>query len=141
MKNWKIGLLAGFLLVVLAGNAFASPYEWLRSPWASTSGTFNANANNTNKIYWYPETSGNYYEYRALYLHDGDDWVRITECDHAGYINGKATDGCFNVPFWGWSAGTYTARATIQWSGCGSYTPTPNTATCGDYHQFSLTLT
>ncbi|HID73302.1 TPA: hypothetical protein EYP38_05155 [Candidatus Micrarchaeota archaeon] len=130
----------------MAANAFASPYEWFDYLWSGPnkvvkSGTFNADdPTNSNKIYWNVSTSGNYYEYRALYLNntpayslsDSSDWTRVTHCDKAGYVNGWSLDGCFNIPFTGFSSGSHVAFITTNWAGCGTYTPVPDTSSCGD---------
>jgi len=139
MRNlYKCCVLAAVFLL-LAAVAYASIYEWVVDDSVQLSGSFKANCAQSNKIYWTVETSDNYYEYRALYLSNNGTWRRITNCDRQGYLDGTRIDSCFNEPFFGFAPGIYTARVSINYAGCGTYTPTP-ASNCGDFEDINLIL-
>lgn len=139
MKSIYLLLLA----VCLMGLSFASPYEWFASPYYQMSGTFNANDyNQSNKFYMNMNTSGSYFEFTALYLDISGygNFTRISECSFNQTISGYTELRCFDISFAGFTNGTYPARITTNYAGCGGFTPTPDVINCGDIYEFNMTL-
>ncbi|MBI5224227.1 hypothetical protein HY990_07445 [Candidatus Micrarchaeota archaeon] len=134
-------------MIALTAASFASPYEWLRN--LSEGGAKISIAGlhyeytreynvPENFIEWYPTTSSNFSEYRALWINNSGTWERITQCSFIGNISGNATDICRNVT-WNKPAGTYNIRVSINWEGCMGFDPNPGPY-CGDYYDYEITI-
>lgn len=144
MKNLRYLIIGLSVTLSLAIGAFAlaSSYEWLTNFQVSPStspihnGTF-------LKVYRNINTSGAFEEYRSVYYQftapemgpSDSAWQEWTDCRVSGVVSGTLQDGCYPVIATS-TAPTATStlwiRATTNYGGCGTYTPTPNIGTCGD---------
>ena len=150
MQNKKIltisFVFALFLSVIfLAKPVFASIWEWIYSYYPPPNC---CHANATSTVRWQVATSGgNWYEYRTYYYGTSTlasqtptIWNEFRQddgtynCRKEGYIDGIGPeDACeIKIPTFSPSSVSYLwLRVTTNYSGCGTWTPTPSND-CGD---------
>lgn len=121
--------ISGAFLIKSVPTVQASAYEWIQN--FMTPGVVYSNTT-SSAVLWVVNTTDNFYEYRSLYHSTSTDgpWTEWTDCRHEGYVNTSSTDVCY--PFIPATSVTTTMymRATVNFSGCGTYTPTPSDG-CG----------
>lgn len=145
--------LAAFILsgLLVSSTAFASAYEWINNlGWSTTSGTCCSTSQGAT-FTWRTNTSGAFDEYRSLYYYvtttvgytpvDTDSWTEWTGCRLHSTINGYVDEKCAVTLPQVFSTSTLWVRRTTNYAGCGTWTPAPNTTTCGDSQQSSHTFT
>jgi hypothetical protein len=147
-------LAALVLSGLLVGSAaFASTYEWISDlGWSTTGGTCCSTSQNVT-FTWRTNTSGAFDEYRSLYYYatttppglyvpgDSAPWTEWTGCRLHSTVNGYVDEKCAVTLPQVFSSSTLWVRRTTNYAGCGTWTPAPNTATCGDSQQSSHTFT
>lgn len=150
------GKILTLLALLLVGNfVAASPFEWIESFTITGSGSgcvtsagsnvtlssigscsFTANMGLQGTSNWL-ENAAFYYKPAA-----GGDWAYLSkvgggECKTQLNLNGGITV-VYSCNFVKPAAGNYVFRASINFNGCGGWTPTPNTATCGDTRDLNV---
>lgn len=146
-------LLLATLIVAglsLTSSALASAYEWIDNlSWSTTDATC-CSSNENVTFRWRTNTSGAYDEYRSVYYYvtttsaytpdNNTAWTEWAGCRLSGTINGSLDEKCaVTVPTVSVSS-TLWVRRTTNFSGCGTWTPTPDTTNCGDAQQSSHDL-
>lgn len=126
----RIMVIAGALSLVTVGVALASSYEFIKSvQFPST--TYSGNYATTT---WDVRTTGTFYEYRSLYYSTTNspyNWIEWTTCRREGNVDTEIQDTCIpTLPTVGTPTTLY-VRASTNYSGCGTWTPTPDESSCG----------
>jgi hypothetical protein len=154
--------------IAVAKPISASVYEWisyihLNSPGILTEYGYRpwysgiVEPGDPIKVKWQTNTTGSYEEYRSLYyaftpvpaplevVRPADtDWIEITSCRNSGTISSgtPVIDVCDITVATSTSMSTSTQwlwlRSTTNYSGCGTWTPTPG-AYCGDAQEATTT--
>lgn len=143
MKKHVIGTMVGIVALAcigMVGIAHASSYEWIKGMSYTLNNPFSSrNATTT----WDVRTSGAYYEYRSLYYATSSTpsvWTEWTHCRREGVVDTESMDSCgIENPAVAATTTLY-IRSSTQYSGCGTWSPTPNEATCGGTFTVTTTL-
>lgn len=141
MRFYKIAAagLSVLSLAFFATKALTSAYEWI-NPF-SIPGTWTVSGA-TSTVSWTTNTSASYDEYRTAYYYttttlqgpsDGD-WTEWTDCRHQGSVYPSSNDQCSPPTPWVTTSSYLWVRITTNFSGCGTWTPTPD-PNCGHYQQ------
>lgn len=147
MHNAKkvFGGLVALLLLTSAGVTYASTYEWITNFFTSPSTGSVVRSGDIIKVYRDINTSGSYQERRTAYYQatttpSDFNWTEWTGCRVDSTITGSQTDHCYPLAPSVSATTTLWVRVTTNYAGCGTYTPTPNTMTCGDATTTYMTL-
>ena len=155
--SFKKHLVVGLIMlgaVIAISPVLASAYEQVAN---LSNACFTAPCNNGEAAWatWDTTTNGSYDEYRSFYYvmyasstsdvpNDKTGWHEVTECRIHNVVTGSAADDCsYTIPTYpGTAGGSYRLyiRATTNFAGCGTWTPFPDVANCGDVQQMQITV-
>jgi hypothetical protein len=129
MKKSYIFIIVG---IMLSFGVIASIWESILS-FNAPSSVQQCDALNMTVLAW----ASGYNESTAIYIKpaSGSNWTSLCLFPKT-FINGNKTFNC--APIISQDPGNYTLRASINKEACGSWTPTPNVTSCGDYKDRSL---
>lgn len=154
VKTWlkSIGVVASLLclFMIIAPQASASAWEWISNPWATSCCSSGGSATFT----WRTNVSSPLSEYASLYyfvaptstdpgtIGNNTNWSEWTSCRRSGTITtGYRQEKCsITAPVVGTTMYLF-VRETTNYAGCGTWTPTPDVANCGDAYTTFYTLT
>lgn len=142
---------AGLAVAVFAVTAFvvlrpvsASVYEYIKNLYTTTSEPDPSYLRSwTYTSTTYVTVAGGYNEYRTVYWTTStseNPWTEWTNCRREGYLSGEETATCTNLLPDVRTTSTFYLRASTNYSGCGTWTPTPDEVNCGGTMTNTYTL-
>ena len=154
LKNMNGKILTLLALLLVGGFVAASPYEWITSFYLASNNNpgclsqagneywlTNLTSCNSYKAIMAAQGSSNWLENVAFYtsIDNGVNWNFLPKSgggDCKAQIQFALFNGNYTLSyvctFSRPAANDYLFRTSINYNGCGSYTPVPNVATCGD---------
>ncbi len=139
-KTLAVAASAMLVSLFLSGVALASTYEWIKGMTIGTPVRSQTYVTTTWDVH---TDGGTYYEYRSLYYATGTApyvWHEWTDCRRQGNVAGEITDYCSHQYPYTSVTTTLIMRSSTNFTGCGTWTPTPDETNCGGTFTATTTL-